>query len=582
MEPAPANEGVRSAEATSPYLGGPPDVPSTVVPPPPLGRLGRFELREVLGEGGFGRVYRAFDASLDRQVAVKVPLLPPDQPALLERFRREARSAARLRHPNIVAVFEIGQVGDQFYIVSEFVTGDPLSARVSAERPSLRRAVEWVRSLALALHYAHEEGIVHRDVKPSNIMIDTRGRPQLMDFGLAKQLADTSSEQRCGGRDLPAVGPSGTDAGLTVDGTILGTPAYMSPEQARGDLRAVGPHSDQYSLGVVCYELLTGQRPFRGSRADVLQDVANPALDPMPPHAINGDIPPDLGAICQRAMAKREDGRYSTMADFAIDLQRWLNGEPVSVRDPSTAERVRPPGRPRWYHRHLVAAGLGTAGLLAVVGAALYLSGVFGYFTADRHSGKSVDNPSTGYGGVTADPRGGTATAEHPAEHGEGAGPRLTAEEAESLAWRYANGKGVVKDEKAAAALFRKAAEQGRATAQNQLGWMYANGLGVEMDERMAVAWYRKAAEQGYAIGQANLAWMYETGRGVGRDEQEATKWYGKAAGHGDAHAQFRLGQRYAEGRGVAQNKEQAVKWLRMAAAQGNTEAKELLDKLSK
>jgi WD40 repeat protein len=338
-------------------------------PPPSLGQLGRFQLRAALGQGGFGMVYRAYDPVLDREVALKVPKFPPDQPEKVERFLREAKAAARLRHPNIVAVFESGKVGEDYFIASEFVEGVPLSVRLTEDRPRHRQAAQWVRDLALALAYAHGEGIIHRDVKPANIMIDKRGRAQLMDFGLAKRLAE----------DVPvAPAPASTtkqlgsqDAGMTSEGDVLGTPAYMAPEQARGEVKAVGPHSDQYSLGVVLYELLTGKRPFQGAPQAILAQVANPQTMPPLPRRLKRSIPRDLQAICLKAIAKDVTDRYATMADFAVDLQLWLKEELIHARRPTWLGQVQ-----RWCWRHVVPlciAGLALFGL----GLAALLGGQF-------------------------------------------------------------------------------------------------------------------------------------------------------------------------------------------------------------
>jgi hypothetical protein len=311
--------------------------------PPALGRIGRFELRAVLGQGTFGRVYRAYDSQLERLVALKVPKFGSDEPHLVERFLEEARAAARLRHPNIVAVFESGQAGDDYYIASELVEGKPLSAHLLKGGLNFQQAARWVRDLATGLAFAHEAKVVHRDIKPANILIDRQGRPQLTDFGLAKRV--------------------GEDATRTADGTVLGTPAYMAPEQARGDLAAVGPHSDQYSLGVVLYELLTGRRPFDGSPHVILAQVV--VDEPPPPSRFRAGIPRDLEAICLKAMAKEPARRYGSAADLAADLERFLAGEPVRARLPGLLERTR-----RWLWRYrqpvLLASGIAAAVLLTL------------------------------------------------------------------------------------------------------------------------------------------------------------------------------------------------------------------------
>ena len=320
--------------------------------PAPLGQIGRFVLRAYLGHGSFGSVYRAYDPVLDREVALKVPKFSVNHPQKIRRFLAEAKAAARLRHPNLVAVYESGQAGDDLYIAAEFVAGVPLSVRLAEQPPSPRQAAQWVRDLALALAYAHGKGIIHRDIKPANIMIDQEQRPQLMDFGLAKRLAE-------GAEGAMATGASGSDDPCqTVQGTVLGTPAYMAPEQARGDLKAVGPHSDQYSLGVVFYELLTQQLPFQGTPREVITQVLTE--EPPRPRRLNRRIPRALEAICLRAMAKAPAERYATAADLAVDLQRWLTDESIQARPFSPPERLWHWCRhnPRWAVLAAVAAAL--------------------------------------------------------------------------------------------------------------------------------------------------------------------------------------------------------------------------------
>ena len=210
-----------------------------------LQQIGRFQLLGRIGVGGFGTVWKARDTDLDRAVAIKIPRKGQLGASESELFFREARAAAQLKHPNIVPVHEVGRDGDTIFIVSELILGESLANWLKEQRPSLREMTELLAKVADALHYAHERGVVHRDFKPSNVMIDQQGEPHLMDFGLAK-------------REMGEVT-------MTIDGQVLGTPAYMSPEQAAGGTHWVDRRTDVYSLGVVLFEVLTGELPFRGN-----------------------------------------------------------------------------------------------------------------------------------------------------------------------------------------------------------------------------------------------------------------------------------------------------------------------------
>jgi tetratricopeptide (TPR) repeat protein/tRNA A-37 threonylcarbamoyl transferase component Bud32 len=302
--------------------------------------LGKFELIEAVGSGAFGTVYKARDPRLDRTVAIKVPRSGhlADR-ADLDRFLREARSVARLRHPAIVPVHDVGEHEGVPYLISDFVQGLTLTDFLSARRSSPREAAGLVAAVADALQYAHEQGVVHRDVKPSNILLDDAGHPHLMDFGLARRDAG--------------------DVTMTIDGQVLGTPAYMSPEQARGESRRVDGRSDVYSLGVVLYQMLTGELPFRGTPRMLLHQVLHD--EPRRPRSFNDRIPRDLETICLKAMAKEPDRRYATAAEAGADLRRFLAGEPIQARRVGVAEHAW-----RWCRRNKMVAGLTAAVFLAM------------------------------------------------------------------------------------------------------------------------------------------------------------------------------------------------------------------------
>ena len=281
-------------------------------------RLGAYELFEEVGRGSFSCVYRARDTRLGRVVAVKVlreEFLADD--GMVERIWREARSAARLRHPGIVTVHEVAEHEGVPYIVTEFVDGRSLEEALVSEPLDPRRAAERVAEVADALDYAHQLGVVHRDVKPANILCASSGELKLADFGLVALEEGVSS--------------------LTVEGDLLGTPAYMSPEQAGGHA-AVDRRSDIYSLGVLLYRLLTGRLPFVGGWQTILRQVLNES--PPPPGRLVPGLPEDLETICLKAMARDAASRFETAGALADDLRRWLAHEPILARRTGAWRRV--------------------------------------------------------------------------------------------------------------------------------------------------------------------------------------------------------------------------------------------------
>jgi serine/threonine protein kinase len=299
----------------------PPRRPAGPAPLPE--RFGRYRIVRNLGSGAMGDVYLADDTQLDRPVALKIPRFTDDRDVdLIERFYREARAAATVRHPNLCPVHDAGEIDGIHYLSMAFIEGRPLyDVLADRGRPSQRDAATLVLKLAKALDAAHTSGVIHRDLKPANIMIDAHQEPILMDFGLARR---TNKE----------------DCRLTQSGLVMGSPAYMSPEQVEGDSEKVGPASDIYSLGIIFYELLTGEVPFRGSIASVLGQIVTVA--PKRPSAIVRKIDPVLEAFCLKMIAKRSEDRFGSMREVAAALDAHLAGRSTGVVIPVQDEADTP------------------------------------------------------------------------------------------------------------------------------------------------------------------------------------------------------------------------------------------------
>src|SRR5438105_5506484 len=277
-----------------------------------LSEFGDYELLEEIGRGGQGVVYRAHQKSLNRIVALKVIGLGPwTTETHLKRFRREAEAAASLEHPGIVPIHEVGEREGQCYFSMKFVEGGQLDEVFKHEPLSIRRAVELVAKVARTVHYAHEHGILHRDIKPGNILLDQHGEPHLTDFGLARLV----------------------EADSTVTGTldVLGTPSYMAPEQAAGNNTEISRNTDVYGLGAVLYQLLTGHPPFAGGTTyETVKLLLE--TEPRPPRQLNPKIDRDLSTICLKCLEKDPKRRYASALSLAEDLEHWLKHEPILAR----------------------------------------------------------------------------------------------------------------------------------------------------------------------------------------------------------------------------------------------------------
>jgi len=347
-------------ELNAPGADGPPPGssirnPQSAIPNPMLHYFGDYELLEEIARGGMGVVFKARQVSLNRTVALKMILTGRlASRALVQRFHTEAEAAANLKHPNIVAIHEVGEHEGQHYFSMDYIAGQSLADRVRQGPMPLPQAARCVQTIAEAIHYAHQRGVLHRDLKPSNILLDAQGEPHVTDFGLAKLVEQESS--------------------LTQSEAILGTPSYMAPEQAAGETKQLTTAADTYSLGAILYELLTGRPPFHASTAlETLRQVME--QEPVPPSKLTIDdlrftsgqarervnrksqilnrIDRDLETICLKCLRKDPNARYASAEALAEDLARWQNGEPIHARSVGPAEKLW-----RWCRRKPALAGL--------------------------------------------------------------------------------------------------------------------------------------------------------------------------------------------------------------------------------
>ncbi len=477
---------------------------------------GRYSVVKQLGQGGMGSVWLVKDTKLDNKLfAVKMlPSILVTNKRAYAQVKREALVAMKLVHPNIVQVraFEEDSAQGNPFIVMDYIEGETLDDLLG-EKGTLteEETVRILKPVAAALDYAHGEGIVHRDVKPGNIIIRKDGRPFILDFGIAREMQETMTRV----------------TGKLSSGTLM----YMSPEQLNG--AAPKPAQDVYSFAAMAYECLKGEPPF--SRGQIEHQIETKIPDPLP------GGPRSCAAAIMSGMEKDPQKRPGSCS--AVLAAGWTRSGSVGT-----------PVVTRFNWKWIGAAAIVLAALVA---------GIFGYMSYRENK-----NTALAIAAFTADPprwSEGFTLAQK--------ADRDDAEIQFYIGKCYFQGNGVAKDEAEAVKWYRKAAEQGHVKAQNNLGMCYALGEGVAQDYGEAVKWFRKAAEQGYAGAQNNLGLCCEKGQGVAQDKTEAVKWYRKAAEQGVAQAQCGLGTCYAKGKGVAQDYGEAVRWYRKAAEQGDAVA---------
>jgi len=540
---------------------------------------GRYEIQSCLGKGGMGIVYKAYDRVLGETVAIKVLLgQDPADSSMARRFRSEIKLARRVTHRNVCRIHDYGEDGSRQYISMQFVEGADLHARVrqSGGLPP-NEAFDVVLQIAEGLQAIHDEGIVHRDLKTANAMIDSQGVVRLMDFGIAKATEGGQS--------------------LTGTGQILGSPEYMSPEQIHA--QPLDARSDVYSLGIIVFELFSGRVPFS---ADTIVGILMKHLHEEPPldDPLASAIPPGVREVIRRALAKERDGRYSSARELADALRAARIGGEAAVRSgaalptapvPSAGSQAAPrPGRRPWL-RALLLVSLLSALPVGLWAAYKLLALVVSPspspdapdvrpLTADAPTASRVVSVSSSADATVL------PTPDVPMHVVDAPTPTRTCDDGHAAACsaaghRYETGDGVVRDPRRAAALYRRACDLGDASGCTRLGILHNSGDGVEKDFAVAADLYEKGCSAGDGPGCNNLGTMYEFGViGFGPDVTRAAGYYRRACDLADAPGCGNLGIVMLDRRSPSGQRDEAIRLLRHGCSNNTPRACRKLQEL--
>ncbi len=539
----------------------------------PIERIGRYMLTAELGRGAMGVVYEAIDPLIGRNVAVKtihLQLLPGSKEAefMRDRLFREARAAGRLFHPGIVLILDVGQEGDIAFIAMERVDGPTLEkALATRKRMRIAESLDILRQAAAALDYAHQNSVVHRDIKPANIMLHKGTTVKIADFGIAKSMS--------------------TEHG-TVAGMIMGTPSYMSPEQI--EARPVDGRSDQFSLAVVAYELLSGMRPFQG---DSLATLAHRIVygDRPSIRQANPKLPAGLDEVLHRGLASKAELRFGSCTEFVAALDAKLKNtvdadfagesqETVALTE-ATPTDSRPAPKKRRSRSLWYVAAVGAA--LIILDLALFYFKAAPSRRAPAVAPKVTTVVDSAPAQASPEPAPAPVEIKQPVSAPAAVTPPPVAmskqDQARALYTQAVEKNRAGKSDEALK-LFQQAAVLGEARAMQQLGEMFMDGNGVEKDDEAAVQWFRKGADKGNTSAMVFLGGMYQLGNGVEQSDATAAEWYRKAAAAENPEALFDLAMLYETGSGVNKDLGLARQLYEKAAKLGNKEARKRLQEL--